>query len=97
MRLVYRCVSPFGRATRQLRLYAFNGSVGPARSLVGPARSLSAAGGLRAAARGRGLALATLRSRPTFTTPHESAPRWTGREAIWTTVENISRTFGKYS
>src|SRR5262249_59366775 len=36
------------RATRHLRLYAFNGSVGPARSLC-------AAGGLPAAARGRGL------------------------------------------
>jgi len=35
------------RATRHLRLYAFNGSVGPARSLC-------AAGGLPAAARGRG-------------------------------------------
>src|SRR5262249_46504894 len=35
------------RATRHLRLYAFNGS-------VGPARSLSAAGGLPAAARGHG-------------------------------------------
>src|SRR5262244_645601 len=61
------------RATRHLRLYAFNGS-------VGPARSLSATGGLPAAARGRGLALATLAgaaSRPTFTTPRDDAPRWT--------------------
>src|SRR5215467_1529925 len=42
------CAAPTRRATRHLRPYAFNGS-------VGPARSLSAAGGLPAAARGRGL------------------------------------------
>src|SRR5262249_40240814 len=47
------CAAPTRRATRHLRLYAFNGS-------VGPARSLSAAGGLPAAARGRGLCSTTL-------------------------------------
>src|SRR5215475_5369680 len=69
------CAAPTRRATRHLRLYAFNGS-------VGPARSLSAAGGLPAAARGRdvcGVTLAGAASRPTVTTPHDDAPRWTGR------------------
>src|SRR5262249_33387938 len=49
------------RATRHLRLYAFNGSVGPARSLC-------AAGGLPAAARGRGLRL------PRSRVPHPVPP-----------------------
>src|SRR5215467_11964713 len=69
------CAAPTRRATRHLRLYAFNGS-------VGPARSLSATGGLPAAARGRdvcGVTLAGAASRPTVTTPHDDAPRWTGR------------------
>src|SRR5262249_32614526 len=68
------CAAPTRRATRHLRLYAFNGS-------VGPARSLSATGGLPAAARGRdgcGATLAGAASRPTSTTPREDAPRWTG-------------------
>src|SRR5215813_15195370 len=68
------CAAPTRRAMRHLRLYAFNGS-------VGPARSLSATGGLPAAARGRdvcGVTLAGAASRPTFTTPRDDAPRWTG-------------------
>src|SRR5262249_26209385 len=47
------CAAPTRRATRHLRLYAFNGS-------VGPARSLSATGGLPAAARGRDVCGVTL-------------------------------------
>src|SRR5262249_38269021 len=49
------------RATRHLRLYAFNGSVGPAGSLW-------AAGGLPAAARGRGSRL------PRSRVPHPAPP-----------------------
>ena len=47
------CAAPTRRATRHLRLYAFNGS-------VGPARSLSATGGLPTAARGRDVCGVTL-------------------------------------
>src|SRR5215813_3273129 len=45
-------------------------------------------GGFPSAARGRdvcGVTLAGAASRPTFTTPHESAPQWAGQLGIYTT------------
>src|SRR5215813_5277812 len=68
------CAAPTRRATRHLRLYAFNGS-------VGPARSLSATGGLPAAARGRdvcGVTLAGAASHPTSRHLMRVPLRWTG-------------------